>query len=603
METNSRVTQRSSGKYLIGIKEESYKYSFNRGTAFSKADMDELCDVKEIKLTAPKRGFAAFQAVVMADVPFVTCVNGDARFDKSGPMDVIRVETTLEDWEYSPVEMNLVGLIQDDDGVLKADLLLQQASVNTDANQARLVWIEVKVPETAKAGVYRGDVKFCRHRMFESEELLGHLDFSLQVENVTLPAPGNYRFYLDLWQHNSNIARKYDVELWSDEHFAIIENYVKSLADLGQKAITVIASEISWSGQASHRDRRDEMADLFEYSMIRVEKDQDGSFRYDYSAMDRYINLCMGHGIRGEIEVFGLINIWQFEDGEYTSPSDFGDGIRIRYYDHKTQSYRFMSHSNDVEDYIKNLEEHFKEKSWIDLVRVVADEPADLDLYQKRLDKLRKIAPDFSYKMALNHMEMIEKGISNVKDFVPILPVVADHWNNIDHVKSCVPGRFLWYVCCGPDRPNTFIRSPLLEARFIPLLTAYMGFDGFLRWNYTVWPENPLTRISYRAPVWKAGDTNFVYPGRSGKPVLTLRYKNLLRGIQDHETLQMAKEKMSGQGKERVNEMLGNYFNFIIREKNLTFYNSEKRASNSLYSLDYSDYTKGQAYLFEILEE
>lgn len=47
---------------------------------------------------------------------------------------------------------------------------------------------------------------------------------------------GTTPFELDLWQHNANIARMHEVERYSDEHMAVLEHYVQSLAALGQKA-------------------------------------------------------------------------------------------------------------------------------------------------------------------------------------------------------------------------------------------------------------------------------------------------------------------------------------------------------------------------------
>ena len=89
---------------------------------------------------------------------------------------------------------------------------------------------------------------------------------------------------------NSNIARKYDLDLWSDEHFAVMENYISSLADLGQKALTVIVSEIPWSGQSSSYDRIDP-ANLFEYNIVKVQKTKNGDWSYDFDALNRYVEL------------------------------------------------------------------------------------------------------------------------------------------------------------------------------------------------------------------------------------------------------------------------------------------------------------------------
>ena len=72
-------------------------------------------------------------------------------------------------------------------------------------------------------------------------------------------------------------------------------------------------------------------------------------------------------------------------------------------------------------------------------------------------------------------------------------------------------------------------------------MTMLLGFDGFLRWNYCLYPLDPRKDIRYS--YFCAGDVNSVYPGHNGKPLLSLRYKNLQRGIADYELLRALREK------------------------------------------------------------
>ena len=154
-------------------------------------------------------------------------------------------------------------------------------------------------------------------------------------------------------------------------------------------------------------------------------------------------------------------------------------------------------------------------------------------------------------------------------------------------------------MCCWPPIPNTFISSPLLESRLIGILTAYMDLDGFLRWNYTVWPERPRERISYRYPNWKAGDTNFVYPGNDGRPLLTLRYKNFKRGIEDFELINMVK-KLYPDSCKRLEKI----WDRLLYSKDITdFHPSRGKKAEELYSLDYEDYKCVRAMLLELIEK
>ena len=537
--------------YAFGLKEASFKYVCGH----MRGSPAEFCQEQQIKLVTARRGLCAFQVLVHGDQDFMLAVTDAPIFYKSGPLDIIRLEVSGR--LPGAVNKQLIGLIEDDDRQLKADLLLTQDAIFVAGRNLQPVWVEFEIPESASAGIYEGKVILWRHRMFATEEKLGELSFTIEVKDVTLPLPQDYHFYLDLWQHSSNISRKHETPLWSDAHFNVLDKYVASLAALGQKAATVIVSEIPWSGQGSVRDLV-YPSDLFEYSMVRVRKDASGEFRYDYSILDRYVDLCERHGIKDEIEVFGLINIWQFSEGGFAGAVDYIDDIRVRYYDEASGSYAFLREGNEIEAYIKALEEHFANRGWLERVRVVADEPADLELYQRRLENLRRIAPSFKFKAAINHKEMLLSPPPNLSDFVPFLYLLWDNWDDLGELRKLVPGRFLWYVCCGPEWPNTFLRSPLIESRLIPVLTFFMGCNGFLRWNYTVWPEKPRERLSFRAPFWPAGDTNFVYPGNFGGPLLSLRYKLLLKGIQDFELLWMVKQ--AGMGN-KIQE----YFSMILR--------------------------------------
>ena len=126
-------------------------------------------------------------------------------------------------------------------------------------------------------------------------------------------------------------------------------------------------------------------------------------------------------------------------------------------------------------------------------------------------------------------------------DFAPYIDCVLAEYDKLLHYKATMRGkRFLWYVCCGPEFPNTFLRSSLAESYLIGVITSFAGLDGFLRWNYTVFNDDPRADIRYY--IFPAGDTNFVYPAKNGAPLLTLRYKALRRGIELYELLERAKE-------------------------------------------------------------
>lgn len=493
---------------------------------------------RKIELTACKNSNAAFQMVLQSNMPTAVNLGQQGWFSELEDTYNIRLEHKGD----LDCLMNHIGIMKDDKGAQFADIILSQQVVQIKADMPHSVYIEIAVPDNTSAGKYCGCINVYSSRLFDDEELIGTAKYTLTVYDVCLPDAKDGSFYLDLWQHNSNIARKAEVELWSDKHFEIIAQYVKTLADLGQKAITAVVSEIPWCGQRCFLDK-ETPSNLFEYSMIKVTKGENDGFCYDFSVLDRYIRLCMQNGIDSEIEVFGLLNNWRSVSDGYYNFTNYCDIIRVRYRD-SDGTYKFMRKAKDIEDYIKAVYNHFIEMGWIDIVRIAADEPWELEEFKINFERLCKLAPRFKYKVAIGKYEFYDNFKTKISDFAPSMCCfLNENPEFMGALKEDKESRFLWYVCCSPDAPNTYLRSGSLEARYISVLTHYFGLKGLLRWNYTVWPSEPRKDIRYA--MFPAGDTNFVYPAGDMSPLLTLRYKALKRGIEDFLLLEMLKDTES----------------------------------------------------------
>ncbi len=588
-EYNSENDKKYVGFRDIPGREPASKYPIKWGK--------DIFAQKSIRVVTGKRGWVAFQIALKADEEFTVGISDNPHFSVYGELNHIRIEPRLE-MKQANIIMNNVGMIEDDDGTFKSDILLNNEVVKADKRRTQLVWVEVEIPASVDAGVYKGQIDIYMHKMFEAEKKMETLSFIIDVRNVLMPEPSEYKFHLDLWQHNSNIARKHEVVLWSDEHFKVLERYIASLANLGQKVVTVIASEIPWSGQRCITDTA-YPSDLFEYSMIHVKKDSDGAYIYNFDTMQRYIDLCSKYGIDSEIEVFGLVGIWAHIDFGYgTVAADYPDAVRIRYYDCKDSCYKFVNKAEDIKKYITAIEQYFIQNNLIEKVRIIADEPADMELYRQRLDILKEVAPSFKYKTAINHASFIGEFREQVSDFVPGMGCVSSEWDLICDMKKKTDAKFHWYVCCGPNYPNTFIRSHLLESRFIGYLTSYMNFDGFLRWNYTVWPEKPREKLRYKSPNWKAGDMNFVYPSNDGRPILTVRYKNLKRGIEEFELIRILKEKHPN-----ADIILEGIWDKVIKIRDVRkFYEAKGMEAGDILNLEHDDYEDVRRRIFDEIE-
>lgn len=286
------------------------------------------------------------------------------------------------------------------------------------------------------------------------------------------------------------------------------------------------------------------------------------------------------------------------EEKGWGKAAQWPDGIRIRYYDEDSRTYKYMRKYEEIAGYITALQNFFADKQWIDRVLVVADEPADQEKYKESLRAVLQAAPLFQFKTAINHVEFINEFKDVVSDYAPILPVLSQEWDALDAMRKEIKGRLLFYACCGPYLPNTFIASPLAESRLLPLLCSWLSLDGFLRWNYTVWPEDPRHRLAYRTGIFPSGDTNFVYPSTGGKPLLSLRYFALKRGIEDFELAAMVRKLPEGQ------RIMQEVWDLLIRQQDIRSWDYEPTVEASqMYSVSWRDYESAREKMLSALEK
>lgn len=95
-----------------------------------------------------------------------------------------------------------------------------------------------------------------------------------------------------------------------------------------------------------------------------------------------------------------------------------------------------------------------------------------------------------------------------------------------------------YYVCCSDKFPNMFTFSNSAESVYASWYAIAADFDGFLRWAYNSWVENPLTDSRFKT--WPAGDTYIVYPEARS----SIRFERLIEGIQDFEKIRILREDL-----------------------------------------------------------
>ncbi|MCO5236592.1 MAG: DUF4091 domain-containing protein [Chitinophagaceae bacterium] len=417
----------------------------------------------------------------------------------------------------------------DFDSSLVADIIDIVPAIAVAANTVQPIWLSIHIPQEAPAGNYRGSLTIKADKAYT-------LYYTVKVTDRVLPAPDQWSYDLDLWQHPAAIARVHDVPLWSDRHFELMKPYYKMLADAGQKNITASIMDEPWGHQTY-----DDFPGLIKWI-----KHPDGSWSYDYSLFDKYVSFVMSCGIRKRINCYTMVP-WALSFRYYDEAAGKDTTLRA-----PIGSPEYNAHWTGM---LKDFTRHLKNKGWFDITTIAMDERPMKDM-QIVIGLLKSIDPGWKIALAGNYHPEIEKDIF---DYCLASSLRFDEAVLKERIAQGKPSTF--YTCCTENYPNGFTFSPPAEHVWLGWYAAAKGFTGYLRWAYNSWVANPLQDSRFRS--WPAGDTYQVYPG----PRSSVRFEKLIEGIQDYEKIKWLQKEYTRRGDTKSLERLNNTLQTFSIEK------------------------------------
>ncbi len=561
--------------------------------------------VKEMHVRALKNSFAQFNLTVTPPVTSILLLEERPHFPYTHPVDFETILRAAIDLPGLRAKLHPIGMVEDDDGVKKGDIILEDGTMRLRAYQTVQLTALVEIPEDAQPGLYEGAIRFYGHSMLYDEKPACEIKISVQVEDLAIPKGKNAKYYLNLWQHVFNIARHHEVRAYTPEHIEALRPYAKALGELGNKAATVLLSDIPWCGQGCYKEKC-QPSDLYEYNYCRIYRKKDGAFRYDFSFIESYIRLMEEYGAE-EVMFTGLYGIWAEESAGFARiVEDWPDAIHISYIDEADGCLRFMRKREEVEDYFRAIYAWIKEQGLLHRSYLMGDEVNYgwvTDGWTKTMENLHRLMPDIRMDWDLDPKDFMndtykDERVDIYTPQIDLFTIVPEEMQKACLSRIREGGKFLWSVCCQPPVMNSFLYTNLNEVRLHGLITEKLKADGFLRWNFTVWPENPRESLHYMHPGWPAGDTCFVYPGKGGQCLKSLRYLALRRGIEDFELAQMVKEKLG----DRAEEVIERALSSVLREGDLSKWDYNDYFGREKYmSLENADYEQARNILIDAL--
>jgi len=384
---------------------------------------------------------------------------------------------------------------------------------------SRPVWLSLEVPAGTEPGQYQGTIDV------KTDHYSATLTLKIKVQSPTLPPPSEWKFRLDLWQNPWVLAWYNHVEPWSEEHKLLLKKHMKLYADAGGKYITTYAVHSPWADNSFR----------IEGTMIDWTKQADGSWKFDYDIFDQYVTLAMEAGVDEAITIY--------------SPVPWGN--RFRYRDGKTGNYAYEIMAPDSKEYkafwnifLTDLKAHLQRKGWFEKTYIGINE-SEMKQTLAAIQVVKDHSKDWRITYAGDwhkELDLLLSDYSFLYGKEPSMKEAAE--------RSARGASSTYYVCCNPAKPNNFVFSPPIEGRWISWYAVAYGYDGFLRWAYDAWPEDPTRDARHGS--WAAGDCFLVYPGANSG----IRFEKLREGISDAEKIRVLREKAAKSTDKNVKKLM-----------------------------------------------
>ncbi len=401
------------------------------------------------------------------------------------------------------------------------------------------LWIEINIPENIAADEYNVTV------ILDGGEL-SHSESSLIIDVIDAVLPEE-DIYFTQWFHCDSLAHYYNVEVWSEKHWEIIENFARVAVKNG---INMLLTPIFTPPLDTAIGGERLTTQLVGVSL------EHGKYTFDLTLLDRWIDMCDRIGIK-YFEIAHFFTQW----GAKHAPKIMAtvDGEYKKIFGWETEA-AGEEYSKFLRAFLKDFLAHMKLRG--DDKRCffhISDEPHfdHLENYKAARCVVADLLDGYPIMDALSNYDFWQLGLVNT-------PIPAS-----DHITPFIDGNVpkLWtYYCCSQSKKvsNRFVAMPSWRNRSIGFQMYKYDIVGFLHWGYNFYqsyqslsPVNPFLEPDGNNFV-PPGDAHSVYPAQNGDALESIRIIVFHEALQDIKAFKLCAKYY---GKDAVvkiiNEALG----------------------------------------------
>ena len=192
-----------------------------------------------------------------------------------------------------PQSLHLLGALDENP---PAEVPVEGTKTQIAPGASMPVYVTVQVAANTPAGTYKGPLTISAEGLPPVKA-----EVELQVVDCLLPGSQNQRTWVELIQVPEVLSMEYETELWSDKHFELIAQSLRLIRDSGTRIVYIPA--IAHTNLGSKE------------SMIRWIPKADGSYEWDFSIMERYLDLVKKELGDPKVVVLQLWEIYMIDKG------------------------------------------------------------------------------------------------------------------------------------------------------------------------------------------------------------------------------------------------------------------------------------------------
>jgi len=329
------------------------------------------------------------------------------------------------------------------------------------------------------------------------------------------------------WFHADCLAGYYQVEVWSEEHWRIVRNFIEVAVKRGTNMITTPTFTLPLDTEPGLERITTQLVD------VEVNNDQ---YSFGFERLRRWVDMC--HECGGEyFEIAHLFSQWGAKHAPKVMATVDGEYKRIFGWETDSigEEYKIF-----LGAYLTELTAFLKEMGIGDKCYFhISDEPQK-DHFERYKACRQIVAPylkDFKIIDAMSEIEYFRPDVADIP--IPATSLAAPFFD----VGMKEP--WLYYACGELNKvSNLFVQFPSARNRILGVQLYKYAIQGFLYWGFNFYNTyNSFAQLDpYRAldnGGFPAGNSYQVYPGRGGVPEESIRLMVVHHSMQDLRALQM----------------------------------------------------------------